>query len=209
LEKFILPVSIIVNQVIMPEFKEESDLSVVDGETSFEVRSDIAEEESESMAAENAANPVLSDEERARCALKRGRLPVSAVQKKANSKFVCVDDVCKDAIGTRKNGQTAVQKSTAIVEKNTNSSKKDSNRADRSCKKHAENVDADQEDERPSKCTSCECKCGVFGRFIKKVLSFLGLRKEGERCEQKPRQYRRRSHNQRRGNSHNSSHSTN
>jgi hypothetical protein len=123
LEKFILPVSIIVNQVIMPEFKEESDLSVIDGEAPFEARLDIAKEESESVAAENAANRVLSDEERVRCALKRGRLPASAVQK-ANLKSVCVGDVCKDAIGTRKNWQTTVQKLTAVVEKNTNSSKK-------------------------------------------------------------------------------------
>jgi hypothetical protein len=117
LEKFILPVSIIVNQVIMPEFKEESGLSAVDGEAPFEADSNIGEEESESIAAENAANPVLSDEERTRCALKRDRLPASAVQKKANSKSVCVDDVCKDAIGVRKNGQTPLQKSTAAVEK--------------------------------------------------------------------------------------------
>jgi hypothetical protein len=179
----------------MPEFKEKKELSTGVGEASAETPPNAKE-------CEGVAEAPVSDEERSRCALKRGRMPVSAVQKKVNQKTVCIGDVCKDAIGSRKNEQSVVQKSTIVVEKNMNNNKKDGDGAACCCDKRSEKS-LKCEDKRPQKCLPCKCPGGVLRKFVKKFLCFFGLCKS-PKCEQReskpPRPYRHRSRNQRKSN---------
>ncbi|MDR2436292.1 MAG: hypothetical protein LBD33_03230 [Puniceicoccales bacterium] len=178
----------------MPEFKEKKELSTGVDEVSAETPPIVKE-------CEGAAEATMSDEERSRCALKRGRMPVSAVQKKTNQKTVCIDDVCKDAIGSRKNEQSVVQKSTTVVEENMNNNKKSDGEA-ACCRDKRAEKSPKREDKRPQKCLPCECPGGALRRFVKKFLCFFGLCKS-PKCEQQelkplpPRPYRHRSRNQR------------
>jgi hypothetical protein len=184
----------------MPEFEEESNLSVVAGGVSVEIKSDTAARAHGDESTDTVENVTTSEEERARCALKRGRMPASVVQKKTSQKSVSVDDVCKDAIGTRKNEPAAVHKSTTIVEKDMNNNKREKgNRDSCSCRKHGERS-ITMKEKGSQKQDLCKCKDGALRKLIKKILHFFGLHKKCEQCEQKPRQYRRRSYNQRKSN---------
>jgi hypothetical protein len=187
----------------MPEFEEESNLSVVAGGVSVEIKSDTAARAHGDESTDTVESVTASEEERARCALKRGRMPVSVAQKKTSQKSVSVDDVCKDAIGTRKNEPAAVHKSTTVVENDMNKREKE-NRDFCGCRKHGEKP-ITMKEKGPQKQDSCKCKDGALRKLIKKILHFFGLRKKCEQCEheQKPRQYRRRSYNQRKGNGRN------
>ncbi|MDR2720994.1 MAG: hypothetical protein LBB15_01755 [Puniceicoccales bacterium] len=175
----------------MPEFEEKKELSADVDKVSAGSSSDIGE-------CDGVKKIAMSDEERSRCALKRGRMPISAAQKKANQKVVCIDDVCKDAIGSRKNEQSVVQKSTIVVEKNMNDSKKNGEGAVCCCSKRAEKP-LKHENKRSQKYSPCECSGGLIHRFTKKILRFFGLCKS-IKCEEREspsRPYRHRSRNQR------------
>lgn len=187
----------------MPEFEEESNLSVVAGGVSVEIKSDAAARVHGDESTDTVEGVTASEEERARYALKRGRMPISVMQKKTSQKSVSVDDVCKDAIGTRKNEPAAVHKSTTIVEKDMNNNKREKENRDHcSCRKHGEKSLIVKE-KGSQKEDSCKCKDGVLCKLVKKILHFFGLRKKCEQCEQRPRQYRRRSYNQRKSNGRN------
>ncbi|MDR1255486.1 MAG: hypothetical protein LBJ94_00970 [Puniceicoccales bacterium] len=182
----------------MPEFEEENDATVVADEVFVEAQTDTGEDERDSLSDGGMVSANMSEEERSRCALKRGRMPATVVQKKANKQSVSIDDVRNDAIGTRKD----VQKSTTIVEKNMNSNNKsDGSGGACSCKKRGERSAGTKgaKDKYPPKqepC-ECECKCGIVCKFFKKLLGIFGLGKKCEKCEPKPSQYRRRAHSQR------------
>jgi hypothetical protein len=181
----------------MPEFEEKSSLSAIADETSVEAP-DGVEDECESVAGDAA----VSNEERSRYALKRGRMPASAAQKKVNQKIVRIDEVCQDAIGTRKGRPSVVQKSTTVVEKSTTAvAEKNTNGGRRSCEEAAcqcgKRVEKSAKHEDTQECVTHKCACGPVCKFIKKFLRFFGLCK-GSKCErQQPRAYHHRSRPQR------------
>jgi hypothetical protein len=175
----------------MPEFEEKSSFAIAD-ETSIEAPSGAGD-----GCMSVVGGVTMSNEERSRCALKRGRMPASAAQKKANQKVVHIDEVCQDAIGTRKDKPSVVRKSTTIVEKNMNSGKKSCSETACQCNKHAEKS-AKHENGHGQKCAPCKCEGGMFRKFVKKFLCFFGLCKDVKREQQQPRACRHRSRTQRR-----------
>jgi hypothetical protein len=196
----------------MPEFEEERGSPVVAGEISVDRQPNVdiqkqveCADEAQSIAVDERGG----EEDRSRCTLKRGRMPV---QKKVAQKLSCIsddsiraDDVCKDAIGVRKSAPANVRKSTTIVEKNMNNSEKE-NKESCCCQRQGTKQSGESKGNE-AECCHSECPCGGLRKFMKKILCFFGLCKKCKPQERGTRQYRHRSHNQRKSRPQSHSHS--
>ncbi len=185
----------------MPEFKEDTDLDVMpktgDG--------GVEDSEIEQKIDNGEAGHVHYN-------LKRGRIQARkkvANIESANVGEIDVDAVRNDAIGINSVSDTRIeeQKSTTIVDKESN--RKSRNNSKRNSSKTPKKVNF-KENTFDGKNDKCCCKGGILKRFFKKFFGILGMSCNKNSChndqqngEKVSRSYRHRSHSQRRRRSQN------